>query len=999
MNASSWFKQVALGLVFSLLAPLLVVAQQQAGALRGQVTDELGAVIVGATVVVTDVNGATKTATTDGEGRYVIAGLAPGRYSVLITAQGFAPYQNDAVEIAAGQRVELNAKLSVSLAQQEVNVSAEAPISTEPENNAGAIVLRGQDLQALPDDPDELADALQALAGPAAGPNGGQIYIDGFLGGRLPPKESIREIRINQNPFAAEFDRLGFGRIEILTKPGSDRFRGSVFFNFNDESLNARDPFAQNRPPYQLRQYGGNISGPLIAGKASYFVDFERREVDDNEVVNATVLDPTTLTPTLFAQSFLTPQRRTTFSPRLDYQLNSSNTLIARYAFTKANRQNLGIGGFNLPSRAYDSENTEHSIQLTETAVINQKVVNETRFQFFREEQRQLGDNSTPTIRVLDAFTGGGAQVGRSSNIEDRYELQNYTSWAWGLHALKAGVRLIHERIDDVSPQNFGGTFTFTGGFGPALDANNQIVLGPDGQPVIVPISSLEQYRRTLLFQRLGYTPAQIRAFGGGASQFTLSAGNPEASVNQTTLGLFIQDDWRLRPDLTLSFGLRYENQTNIDDKLDFAPRFSFAWSPGVGSGNRRARTVIRGGFGIFYDRVSENLVLQARRFNGVNQQQYIVRNPDFFPRVPTASELAGALAPTTVRRLADDLRTPYTIQSAIGIERQLTSQVTLSVNYIRTRTLHLLRSRNVNAPVPGTGVRPYGNIGNIYLFESSGRLNQNQLIINLQNRLSRNASFFVSYAFGKAMSDTDGAGTFPANQYDLSGEYGRSSFDVRHRLTFAGNFTLPWNVRLNPFIIIRSGLPFNITTGRDTNGDTLFTERPALATDLTRPSVRVTPYGAFDLNPLPGQPTIPRNYGQGPAFYSVNLRLSRTFGFGPSLENGQPAGGNQPGGGGRRGDGGGRGGRGGFGGPFGGPGVIFGGPGGGDHKYNLTLSVFVRNLFNTNNKGVPIGNLSSPLFGQSNSSAGGFGFFGPGGGGPLSGSARRVELQVRLNF
>jgi hypothetical protein len=994
MYRSVLSQRVVLILVLSLLFQPLVFAQQRTGALHGQVLDELGAVIVGATVTVTDANGAIKTATTNDEGQYTVAGLPPGRYTVMVIAQGFNPYQNDAVEIGPGQRVELNVKLSVSLAQQQVNVTAEAPISTEPENNAGAIVLRGQDLESLPDDPDELAEALQALAGPAAGPNGGQIFVDGFLGGRLPPKESIREIRINQNPFSAEFDRLGFGRIEILTKPGTDHLRGQAFFNFNDESLNARNPFAQNRPPYQRRQYGGNVSGPLIAKRASYFFDFERREIDDNEVINATVLDPTTLAPTLFAQSLLAPQRRTTFSPRIDYQLNQSNTLVARYTFEQASSKNRGIGGFSLPSRAFTSENTEHTLQLTETAVINQKVVNETRFQFIREDQRQLGDNSVPTINVLGSFIGGGSQVGQASNVQNRWELQNYTSWAWGRHALKAGAQIRHVMIDDISPQNFGGTFTFTGGFGPELDANNQIVLGPDGQPVIVPISSLEQYRRTLLFQRLGYTPAQIRALGGGASQFTLSAGNPEASVSQTTLGAFIQDDWRVRPDLTLSFGLRYENQTNIHDNLNFAPRFSFAWAPGAGGGNQRARTVIRGGFGIFYDRIGENLVLQARRFNGVNQQQYIVRNPDFYPNVPPITDLTSARVQTAVWRVADDIEAPYTMQAAIGVERQLTNSLTLVVNYIGTRTLHLLRARNINAPLPGSGLRPFGDVGNIFEYESSGRLNQNQLFVNLQKRFGRSVSFFASYIFGKAMSDTDGAGSFPANQYDLSGEYGRASFDIRHQFRFFGNFTLPWNVRVSPFVIIRSGLPFNITTGRDTNGDTLFTERPAFATDLSRPSVRITPYGAFDLNPLPGQPIIPRNYGEGPAFYTVNLRLSKTFGFGSAPETAQNGAGQggEPRGGERRGGGGRGGGR--FGGPFGGMGGVFGGEGT-EKRYNLTFSVFISNLLNTNNKGTPIGNLSSPLFGQSNSSAGGFGF-GPGGG---PGGARRVELQVRFSF
>jgi hypothetical protein len=314
-------------LFFSLCA----AAQQSLGTLRGNVKDELGGVIIGATVSVADAAGVEKTAETDEQGNYSFAGLPPGRYTVRLTQAGFAAYENLGVEVQAGRSAPLDIVLTVAIEQEEVTVTAEAPVGTEAESQAGAVVLRGSDLDALPDDPDDLSEALQALAGPGAGSSedGAQIYVDGFTGGRLPPKESIREIRINRNPFSAEYDRLGYGRVEIFTKPGTDRYRGQAFFNFNDESLNARSPFAATRAPYQLRRYGGNISGPLSAKRASFFLDFERRETDDNEVVRALVLDAG-LNPVNLNQTILTPDRRTTFSPRLDYQINQTNTLVAR---------------------------------------------------------------------------------------------------------------------------------------------------------------------------------------------------------------------------------------------------------------------------------------------------------------------------------------------------------------------------------------------------------------------------------------------------------------------------------------------------------------------------------------------------------------------------------------------------------------------------------------------------------------------------------------------
>ncbi|HEX8749053.1 MAG TPA: carboxypeptidase regulatory-like domain-containing protein, partial [Pyrinomonadaceae bacterium] len=942
-------RSLAALLFITALSSFNLFAQQQSTAtLRGTVADEFGGLIVGATVTVADASGVQKQATTDEEGRYSFSALAPGRYTLNVSAPGFASYDNAGVEVLAGRTDPLNVTLSIAVEQVEVTVSADEAIGTEPDSNMGAVTLRGAELDALPDDPEDLTEALQALAGPSAGQEGGEVFIDGFSGGRLPPKESIREIRINRNPFSAEYDRLGYGRIEVFTKPGTDRFRGQGFINFNDESLNSRNPFAPNRAPYQSRRYGGNLSGPLSSKRASFFFDFQRNETDGNDVISAIILDPA-LNIVSFNETLVRPVRSTTFSPRLDYQINDSNTLVVRYTYQKSERENMGLSsGFALPSVAYNTESTQQTFQLTETSVINKKIINETRFQYIRERASQTGLTNLPTIRVLEAFTGGGSNIGLSFDNEDRFELSNFTSWAAGSHSLKAGGRVRAVRVLDISPQNFNGTYTFSGGTAPLLDANNQLVLDAAGQPVQTSITSIERYRRTLFFQQQGFTPAQIRALGGGPTQFSIAGGDPEASVTQVDFGGFIQDDWRLRPNFTLSLGLRYETQNNVRSWADFAPRVAFAWAPGAGGGgNARQQTVIRGGFGFFYTRVANGLTLQANRFNGENQQQFVITTSSLggidilnqatfttegVSNVPTTAQLTAFQVPQTTRQLAEDLRTPYTMQTAISLERQLPYNIGLSINFINTRTLHVLRSRNINAPVPGSitlatprGVRPFGDTGNIFQYESTGRFNQSQLIVSLNTRLSRNYTIRANYTYNRARSDTDGANTFPSNQYDLSAEYGRSLQDIRHRLSIIGNISgLPWGIRLNPYVMAFSGQPFNITIGRDINGDTLFTERPAFATDLTKPGIVVTRFGAFDPNPVPGQQIIPRNFGTGPSFFTTNLRISKTWGFGGERAlQGAGAGGQTGGGRGARGGGGGRGGRGGGGGR--------GGMGGGD--------------------------------------------------------------------
>src|SRR5262249_38966795 len=294
--------------------------------------------------------------------------------------------------------------------------------------------------------------------------------------------------------------------------------------------------------------------------------------------------------------------------------------------------------------------------------------------------------------------------------------------------------------VDNTSPQNFGGTFTFGGGLAPVLAGNR-----PD-RPVLAPITSIERYRRTLLFQRMGLSPAQIRALGGGATQFSINTGLPAISASLVDVGAFAGDDWRVRPNLTLSLGLRYETQTNIHDWHDFAPRIGVAWAPGTKSGKSRPKTVLRVGFGMFYDRFALANTIAARRYNGIAQQQYVVTNPDFFPVIPPASALAGLQSTQTIQEVSSTLRAPYIMQSAVRLERQLPLNTTVAVPYANSHGLHMLRG----------GVLPLRALGPIFVMESSGLYNQHQWITNVNSRVNPKISLFGSYVFNRARSNTD---------------------------------------------------------------------------------------------------------------------------------------------------------------------------------------------------------------------------------------------------
>ena len=954
-----------------LLAPVLAVstalAQQATGTrstpseqrtastestVRGRIIDATGGALPGAIVTLTDARVTTVTVAADETGTYVFRSLAPGRYTARASFPGFAPYENTEVDVTAGTRT-LPILLNIDPVKEEIT------LKYEPTFHRGTLVLSGDD-EVLPDDPDDLAADLEALAGSSAAPQGTQMFVDGFSGARLPPKASIREFRTNQNPFSATNDRVGFGRIEVFTKPGSDKLRGQVFSNFGHGIFNTRNPFyLSDHPLFRESFSGGNLSGPL-SKRASFVVDVETRQINTAAVINATVLGADLGIMSL-RQTVDSPQRRANVTPRVDYQMNQNNTLVGRYSNTRISRDNVGIGELSLALRAYSTSEIEHVVQLTETAVLSSQAINETRLQFVRTSTESRGSSAVPTINVSDAFIGGGTDVGYVTADQIRWEIQNNSNYVVGPHTRRWGARLRAVTIADVSPQNFGGTFRFSSGNGPQLDANNQVVRDLEGQTVSIPLTALEKYRRTVLFQSQGLTAAQISSLGGGASQFSITAGNPRADVSQADLGVYFQDDWTMRPEFRLSLGLRYEWQNNLHFWKDLAPRVSFAWAPGD---PKKKKTAVRFGFGTFYDRFSEKLTLQVVRQNGLNQQQYQVRNPDFFPALPPIQTLGDQL-PVTIRRVALDLRAPYIIQSSIGIERLLPFKATVASTLTISRGQHLLRSRNINAPLPGTfvpgdsasGIRPYGP-GNIFLYESRGSLQQSQWNTNVSSRPHKNLTLSVLYVLNYATSDTDGPATFPANPHDDSNESGRSVLDERQRLVLTTTITAPGQFQFSSSIVARSGTPFNITSGKDTNGDTLLTERPALAPSLSSPGTVVTRFGAFDPNPPLGEEVMPRNSGRAPGYFAVNLRLSRTFGFGTSTsKTAKPPTSPQA-----------------------------------ERPYNLTLSVSVRNLLNRVNLATPIGNLTSPFFGSATSLADTYA--------PAPGAGnRRLEVQARLTF
>ena len=912
--------------------------------LHGHVADPTGARIPGATITVATPAGKTvTTATADANGHYQVNNIAPGSYIVRASFAGFAVFASQPTQLAAGQVIRVDISMAMETEEQSVTVTDESPtVNVEASGNASAFTIKGKDLEALSDDPDELSDELTALAGPSAGPNGGQIYIDGFTGGNLPPKSAIREIRINQNPYSAEFDRLGYGRIEILTKPGTDKLHGQFFAMGNDKSFNTGNPFTTNIPDYHSYQFNGTLNGSL-SKNASFFISAERRNTQDVNVYAPTGFDHGAL---------LNPLTRTNISPRIDLQLGQKNTLTVRYQYYR-NEDNDDLGSnIALPTQATSTTSTENTVQLSDSLIVNEHTVNETRFQYLRDSSSETPTSSAPTFSVSSDFIGGGANSQQSNNHTDHFELQNMTTMSPGAHALKFGTRLRDNREANSTNAGFNGSFSFA-----TLDAYDNAVAALGGNSFVSGLGA------DALPQKLNYTTGPLGA-----------------KANVFDAALFAQDDWKANKMLTVSGGLRWESQNHISDHSDWAPRVAIAYALD-GHKTNKTKTVLRVGYGIFYDRFSLGNELAAERDSGGSnsQTQYSITNPTCYASTSLANlssaELANCGTPSsntnTTVQIAPSYQSPYTQQFGSSIERQLTKDITATVTYLHSFGVHQLATRDSNAYEPGTfvfgsstltGTRPDPSRGIVNEYYPEAVFKQDQIILNVNAKLTPNFNVMGFYNYTDAHGNTGTA----SNSYDLKQDYGRVSFTPRNMLFLMANYTGPWGVRFNPFLIAQAGKPYNVVTNNDLSGDNFFNNRPSkvdssLCTDTTAQYVN-TSFGCFNTQPTSSDTLIPVNMGNGPAQVTMMLRVSRTFGIGPkaSTTNNQAGGGPggpPPGGGGGRGGPGGGFGPGGFGGSGGRPprGMFDSATG---RKYNLTFSAQAQNLFNNMNYGTPTGTI-----------------------------------------
>jgi hypothetical protein len=872
-----------IGLVVSMAMVAIVAggrpapASAQAGApatLRVAVTDSTGAVIVGARVQARQAGVPERQAVTGDLGVAVIEGLQPGAVEVVVESDGFERRVIADRRLRAGTN-RLDVRLQIAGIAVSIEVARDArEKQLDTRGDAFSRILTPDMIAQLPDDPDELQNVLQQMAGPGA-----VFRVNGFGGGKLPNKSQIRQIRFSLNTFSAELHELGVPIVDILTQPGLDRWRSTFTAGFRNDALTARYAYAPTASSGDSVGRGSFVmDGPLWRNHTSMSLTLD----------GASLSDPQTFLVSGGERAAsglaIRDTTRRNFSLLVEHAVTKAHT--ARFELTRngSGVSNLGVGDINLPERAYSTDQTGYMLRLSDTGPIGKKLFNEARLQVNWNAQDTTSANPEQAIIVQGTAAWGGAQQASSRRSWD-IEAADNLDFSRGRHALRTGVLVQGGQYRAMDAGNTLGTFTFS----------------PAGYERIQPM---------LFRQRIG---------------------DPLVDYGFYKAGWYLQDDIKAHKTATLALGVRHEVQSEIDDHLNFSPRVGLIWAP-----MPNGKLTVRAGAGIVYNWYEPSLYEQALR--GEQQYDWIVVNPGFPD--PLAGAVAVALPPSRIVQ-SRVLHLPRLFSTSAGLVRQFKLTTTLMATYTYQRGVDLFRGRDLNAPV--NGVRPDPTRGQITAIEASGRSRMDRFDLTF-SRLGMQAGkakylFTISYILARMQNDTDGAFSVPSNAQNPGLDWGPAASDLRHRVASMGSAMLPKGFRVLTMVTATSAPPYNITTGFDDNGDTIFNDRPA---------------------------GVGRNSARGAAVFDVMARLGWGFGFGkaPGPQTGIPnvkriA---------SQGD------------PLGGIASALGGQA---HRYRVEFYAQIYNVFNRVNEVGFRGVLNAPLFGSATASL----------------PPRRVEIGTRFDF
>ena len=733
-------------------------AQVRPGSLRLTVRDVTDLTIPGAAVTLTSANGTTRNAIANERGEVLFEGLPPADYAARIEFPGFTATDVKDLRVRAGAQTSRNVVMQIAGMAEEIDVLPDA----EDAQLLGAFTeqLTAEQLAALPDDPDELAQVLQQLVGESA-----DIRVNGFAGGRLPAGTQIQEVRIRYDDASGSGN--GSPRIEVRTRPGSGRWRNSFNMNMRDDSMNARNAFSGERPSGQTRQYAWNADGPLVRNRTGISLSIDRAETQEQQAIRAARPDG------IFSSLVSQPSTRTGVSVELEHALTNAQELRADINFRRGNSLNQGVSEFDLPERAFSRIQSDGEIRLSHRTTIRRQYVNNLRLQYQWTNSESESASDARTIRVLDAFTMGGAQISGGRRSRD-FQIENELEFTVKkTHQMAFGATISGNSYSVDEVRNTNGTYTF---------------------------ASLEMYQ------------------AGIPTTYTQRTINPNGGYSLHRFGWYLQDSYRVNRSVMISGAIRHDMQTRLSDWTNFSPRASISWTlPG-------RKTTLRSSIGVWPQFFEGGLYEQTLWANGQQQRDIVISNPGFpdpfLGGIPLASQ------PPSIVRAHRDIVMPYTRRVSAGVDRTLTNWARLRATYSHQIGRNLFRSRDLNAPV--NGVRPDSTLRNITQLESTARSQNQSLEVNVMlNHRPRRFSANVGYTLGEALNETDGALSLPPDSFDLSQEWGPSRQDVRHRVFASMNTDVKAGFRVNMNVRAQSAFPYNITTGLDENRDGQTNERP----------------------------------------------------------------------------------------------------------------------------------------------------------------------------
>jgi hypothetical protein len=863
----------SLGIVLAaVLAPLSGWSQHQCSngvRIEGTVTDPAGAIIPGAQVQSSD----GESTTTDGWGRYILPCPPIGTVTVRVEANGFDP-RNMSVSTRAGQVAHANMQLAILTVTTNVEVRDDAS-GMDSDRDAGATVLGRKEVQMLADDPDDFLRQLQVLASEAGGdPTSAIITVNGFQNASaLPPKSAIASIRVNPDLFSSEYQwaPFGGGLIEIFTKPGADSFHGALFLTDSDGVFNATDPFSVTATPASKQRYGFELSGPIISRKSGFALALEKRDINEFDVVDAVTLDANgNQTPS--QQTIVAPQRLWVASARGDWQATAKDVATLSLSSNVNNLGNQGSGALTLAEAGYSSVVSEYDLRFSNTLTQNSNLLHETRIGFSWKRTKQTPLSGAPTLQVAGYFTGGGATSQNLNNGERDLEVDDDAIIIRGKQTLKFGAQSLGIFVHDDDPNNFNGTYVFGGGSAPVLNANNN----PTGQTTT--ITAIEQYRR-----------AQLNLPGGTPTTYQLTSGTPLIPLTQWRLGLFAQDTIKLASHLTLDAGLRYQLQTTPNSLTNFDPRLGIAWSP-----DKRQTWLFHLRAGLFNNSPTEaSYATEVYRLNGTRQQQTTIYSPNYTdPLVPSA----GSIAVSTIKQFSPSMTLQSTLAVYLNAEHDFPHHWHPRINLYFGDDWNMIRIKNVNAPMVASSVgvapdpaaallapRPVAPNENILQYQNSGHSLGNVVSFNLDQHSYKWLGLSFRYAHYNFKCDAGETDLSPQSSYSNLGESAHVDWLRENRVSFSGNLTLPFEIELATEFDAGDGVPYNITTGTDNNGDGDFNDRPSYAS-MPGPGVYGTRFGLLTANTVNGN--VPRNLGTMPGPIHLDTDLSRTFKLNPRDKN-----------------------------------------------------------------------------------------------------------------